>query len=97
MELMALIELLQTVGVPLGLLAFFLWWQYKKEEKMGARIEKREDLMTNRIAHLENGQRETLFQLQRESITALSDVSHALIRFTELVDKMPCVHKDDEK
>lgn len=77
-ELVTLLELLQTVGTPVGLLIVFLWWSYHRDERMQRHQVERENRLVERIEKMEDWQREELTTLVKENTIAFHRFAKAI-------------------
>jgi hypothetical protein len=76
-EMSWVITLIERVGVPIGLLLFFVWWAWQAQKSL--REELRET--RNRLTSLEGWIRETL-------VEKLDKNTDALMRVCKSVDKL---------
>ena len=107
MDLSLLDELIRLIGPVAAVLLIVLVYTLRREairdkryhdaqDSMAKRIDHREARMSARIAELENGQRDALFEMVKRSTAALADNSAALREFADVVGRMPCINHQDQ-
>jgi hypothetical protein len=91
-----LTEIVSSLGLPIALTVFLLWWMHSKDKTS----EKREERREKRIEELENGRGKKLVDLTESSIesnvktaVALEKNSEALNRFSSVMGDLGCVQR----
>lgn len=79
------LELLKQVGPIVGIIAFFIWRDYKREQAM-----------TQRMQALEDYQREKFEALAVKTNALMQELVRTINEFIRVFRKRPCVAKDLE-
>lgn len=74
------IRILENYGIPLALVVFFIWRDWKREQQM-----------TSRIQGLEGEMRDILKTLVKDTTKALVDNTHAIKELLKAMMLIPCI------
>jgi hypothetical protein len=88
---MYLVEIVKTVGLPVGLLIVLILWLRGYLEKQNKRSEEREDRMSVRMNDLEDFQRTQLVELSTKATLAMSDMGHGFREMVGLLSRRKCL------
>lgn len=77
-----LISLLKEFGLPVVLVLFFVWRDWKREQSMAAKI-----------GVLETEMRDVLFSIVRDATVTMSKNSDVLTNLIRVLERVPCLSK----
>lgn len=80
----------RVVGVPAALILFFVWRDYKREE----RHVRREKNLVERLTKVEDFQRDKLEGLAVRSTTALEDSARTMSEVCGALRRRPCIARE---
>ena len=75
-------SLLKEFGLPVALVLFFVWRDWKREVSMAARI-----------GALENDMRVILVTIVKDATSAIIKSSDVMANLIKLIEKIPCISK----
>ena len=76
----AWIDILKTFGPSVAFMAFTVWRDYMRENRMGHRLDVKED---------------QLLELSNKSVTAIEQNTASNNRLTEAIERLPCADRNE--
>jgi len=83
-------SLAQNYGIPIAILVFFIWRDWKREQSMTRSINTLTEKLFDKTTALEKEMREVLKSLVEKTTTALVDNTNAMREIITAVNKIPC-------
>ena len=77
---MDLVSVVEKVGVPIGLLLFFVWWTWSREKSLAADLAQTKTFVQG-----------TLVELVRQAATALTEHSACSRELSSALKARPCL------
>lgn len=89
-----LFRLAQSYGIPLTLLIFFIWRDWKREQAMNANIKELTDTLLVKTSELDSEMRTILKDLVTKTTTALVDNTNVMRQIITAINHIPCFRCD---
>lgn len=79
------VRLVETFGLPIALVIFFVWQWYKDKERMGTRISKLEEWIET-----------TAMTMHEENMESRGSLKNSLDKMTDALAKKPCMYEESK-